>query len=63
MALSFSMKPIFTVSVGESEKISKVIETLSSVNINQNLSVVVSDVFVKTEGERVDESGCYVGTM
>lgn len=63
MALSFSVKLIFTVSVGESEKISNVIETLSCVNINQNLSVVVSHVFVETEGERVDESGCYIGTM
>lgn len=57
------MKLMFTVSVGESEKMSNVIEALSSVNINQNLSVVVSDVFAKTDRERVDESGCYVGTM
>lgn len=57
------MKSIFTVTDGESEKMSNVIEALSSVNINQYLSVVVSDVFVKTKGERVDESGCYLGTM
>lgn len=57
------MKSIFTVTDGESEKMSNVIEALSSVNINQYLSVVVSDVFVKTKGERVGESGCYLGTM
>lgn len=58
------MKLTFTVSVGEPEKMSNVIEALSSVNINWYLSVAVSDVlFVKTKGERVDESGCYAGTV
>lgn len=57
------MKSIFTVIDGESEKMSNVIEALSGVNINQYLSVVVSDVFVKTKGERVDESVPYLGTM
>lgn len=62
VALSLSVKLIFSVSVGKSEKMSNVIEALSSVKNNQYLSVVVSDVFVKTKGERVDESGCYIGT-
>ena len=57
------MKLIFTVTVGEPEKMNNVIEALSSVNINQYVSVVVSDVFVKTKGERMDELGCYSGTM
>lgn len=48
VGLSLSMKLIFTVNVGEPEKTSNVIEALSSVNINQHLSVVVSGVFVKT---------------
>lgn len=63
VALSLSMKLIFTVSVGEPEKTSNVIEALSSVNINQHLSVVVSGVFVKTKGKRLDESGYYVRTI
>lgn len=47
MALSLSTKLIFTICVGEPEKMSSVVETLSGVNINQHLSFVVSDVFVK----------------
>lgn len=61
VVLSLSMKPIFTVHVGESEKMSNVIETLRRVNIN-HISVVIF-VFVKTKRERLDESGHYVGLM
>lgn len=61
VALPVSMELIFTVSVGEPEKMSN--EALSGVNINEYLSVAVFDGFVQTKGETVDESGCYVGTM
>lgn len=54
------MKPICTASVGE--KMSNVIEALSSVNINKYFCVIVSDAFFKTKGERVDESETYFGT-
>lgn len=47
MALSLSTKLIFTISVGEPEKMSSVVEGLSGVNVNQYLSFVVSDVLVK----------------
>jgi len=41
------MKLIFTISVGEPEKMSNVVEALSSVNVNQHFSDVVTDAFVK----------------